>query len=329
MSQDVTAGIAPLRLTIVAPFYNEAPGAAYFFEALQRATASIEAVCDFVFVDDGSADGTLSALRQIATRDPRVSVIGLARNFGHQAALTAGLDAATGEIIICLDSDMQHPPELIPLMVDAYRQGAEIVFAVRNTAANIGWSKRAASALFYVVLRKLGNVPVVPGAADFRLMTRQALDSLLQMREYHRYLRGMVPWIGFTQAVIPYDQPERFAGSPAYTIRKSFQLARHGLFSFSTRPLDWITMLGLFIIGLSIIYGLFVIVVALRGEAVSGWASAVLVSMILGGVQLISIGVIAQYIGLIFEQVKQRPLYLVRYKQLAGLATPASDKESA
>jgi dolichol-phosphate mannosyltransferase len=317
----------PLRVTIVAPFYNEAQGARHFYEALDRVTAEIAAQWDFVFVDDGSPDETLAVLRQLSERDPRISVVGLSRNFGHQAALTAGLDLAGGDVVICLDSDMQHPPELIPAMLDEYRRGAEIVFAVRTASADIGWSKRFASRLFYIVLRRLGSVPVVPGAADFRLMTRPALDALLQMREYHRYLRGMAPWTGFRQATVHYEQPERYAGMPGYTIRKSLRLARHGLFSFSTRPLDWITMLGLCVIGLSMIYGLFVIVVALRGEAVSGWASAVLVSMILGGVQLISIGVIAQYIGLIFEQVKQRPLYLVRYKQIANLPAPRDRKE--
>lgn len=303
-------------LTIVAPFYNEEAGARAFYEALVHVVDQLDAPVEMVFVDDGSRDRTLELLNAIADDDPRVSVLSLSRNFGHQAALTAGLDHANGDMILMMDSDLQHPPAVIPQMLDAYENGASMVYGVRRTARNLGFFKRLTANAYYRLLRRMSNIEVMQGAADFRLMSRDALLALRRMREYHRYLRGMVPWLGFPSAVIYYDQPDRFAGDPVYTWRKSLRLAKDGLFSFTTIPLDLIAGLGVMCTVLALAYLAYILVVWAQGRAVEGWTSVIAVVLVIGGIQLISIGTLAQYTGMIFEQVKDRPLYVLKQQRL-------------
>lgn len=302
-------------LGIVAPFYNEQAGARAFYDALCTVLEPLAIDLSFVFVDDGSQDRTLDILNEIAAEDDRVTVLSLARNFGHQIALTAGLDHASADVIITMDSDLQHPPDTIPLMLDEYRQEADVVYGVRRTDAHRGFAKRAAAGTFYKLLSRISRIDVIYGATDFRLMSRTALRTLRQMRELHRYLRGMVPWMGFPYAVVPFDQSQRHTGDSHYSWRQLARLASSGLFSFSTIPLDIITWLGVTITVLSGIYLLYVLATVLFASihnTLPGWASTIAIVLIVSGVQLISIGILAQYIGMIFQEVKGRPLYTLK-----------------
>jgi polyisoprenyl-phosphate glycosyltransferase len=317
-----------MHVTIVAPFYDEEAGASAFYEALAQEMDRLGLPYDMVFVDDGSGDRTPDILEAISRRDPLVTVMTLSRNFGHQAALTAGLSHAEGDVVVMMDSDLQHPPAVIGAMVAEHRKGADVVYAVRRQPRGLGLLKRATAEAYYGLLRRLTDVPVTHNAADFRLMSREALLALRSMREYHRYLRGMVPWLGFSSAYVTYDQPPRRAGRPSYTLRKSLRLAKDGLFSFSTVPLDLITGLGITLTVLAAAYLVYIFVVWASGRAAEGWASVLVALLMIGGIQLITLGVIAQYTGMIFEQVKGRPLYVVK----AGRRQPSpqeSDPDEA
>lgn len=310
-------------ITIVAPFYNEEQGAEIFHQTLCQHLDLLGIPYNFVFVDDGSHDNTLAILNRIADTDPRVTVLALSRNFGHQIALSAGLDYAEGEAVVVMDSDLQHPPSAIAEMVRAYESGAEIVYGVRNNDDSRRFLKRFVARQYYAFLQRATALRFVSGAADFRLISRRALLTLRTMREVHRYLRGMVPWLGYNYAVVYYEEQQRYAGTPQYTWRKSFRMARHGLFSFSTVPLDIITIIGVLLTVLAIIYLIYILVAAIAfGIPVPGWTSIIVVLLVVSGVQLISIGVIAQYIGMIFEQVKGRPLYVLKQERLQSAPFP-------
>ena len=226
------AVLQPLRrvstLTIVSPFYNEELGARLFYEELCRHLNALYVTYDFVFVDDGSSDKTLSVLNELAQADSRITVLALSRNFGHQIALTAGLDYAEGEAVICMDSDLQHPPQSIGEMIAKYETGADIVYAVRNNDDNRDLAKQLVARGFYQIMRRVTRLRFVPGAVVFRLMSAPAVQILRQMRETHRYLRGMVPWVGFNFAIIHYDQQSRHVGTSRYGWRQLFRMARHG-----------------------------------------------------------------------------------------------------
>lgn len=315
-------------LTIVAPFYNEEDGAEAFHQALCQHLDMLGIAYNFVFVDDGSRDNTLGILNRIADADPRVTVLSLSRNFGHQIALSAGLDYAEGEAVVVMDSDLQHPPAAIAEMVRAYESGAEIVYGVRKNDESRRFLKRIVARQYYAFLQRATALQFVSGAADFRLISRRALLTLRTMREVHRYLRGMVPWLGYDYAVIYYEEQQRYAGKPQYTWRKSFRMARHGLFSFSTVPLDIITVIGVILTILAIIYLIYILVAAIAfGIPVPGWTSIIVVLLVVSGVQLISIGVIAQYVGMIFEQVKGRPLYVLKQERRQRAPLPQHDAD--
>jgi len=310
-------------LTVVAPFFNEQTGAVGFHSALSGELARLGLECSFVYVDDGSEDETLRALNTIANGDPRVSVIGLSRNWGHQVALTAGLDYADGDAVVVMDSDLQHPPAAIAEMVRECEAGADVVYGVRRNAPAVGLAKRLMSKWFYRLLRRSTHVRVVEDAADFRLMSRPAVAALRQMREVHRYLRGMVPWLGFREAVVHYDQAPRAAGEASYTFAKSMRLAQYGLFSFSRLPLNVISLAGVCSSLLALIYLAYVAGIALSGRAVAGWSSVIAVVLIVASLQFLSTAILAQYLGMVFEQVKQRPLYLLKQERLgAGSRRP-------
>jgi polyisoprenyl-phosphate glycosyltransferase len=304
------------HLSIVVPCYNEEAGVKEFYNRVKRVLCEETSYpFDLIFVDDASKDSTLKILKEIADNDSNVTVISLGRNFGHQAALTAGLDVAQGNIVITMDSDLQHPPDVIPQMLLKYESGYDVVYAIRNIADNISWMKRITSNLFYILINRITDLHIYPGAADFRLMSQEVVIVMRDMRESHRFLRGMVPWIGFNSDFIMYDQPERFAGQPTYTLRRSLKLAIDGLFSFSTIPLTLIIWTGIFVVGTGFIYLLYGTFMYVLGVSVQGWTSIISTMLLLGGIQLISIGVIAKYIGMIFEQVKQRPVYTVKYSR--------------
>ncbi|MCU0464400.1 MAG: glycosyltransferase family 2 protein [Anaerolineae bacterium] len=305
------------HLTVVSPFFNEALGARAFYEALVRTLANQSYTFDMVFVDDGSSDETLTILNAIADQDSRVTILALSRNFGHQIALTAGIDYAFGDVVVTMDSDLQHPPAVILEMIERYEAGFDIVYAVRQSNENVGYLKAKASDTYYWLLKNLSNTTVVRGAADFRLTSQMVVRSLRRMREFHRYLRGMIPWAGFHSTEISFKQQDRLHGKPSYTWRKSFRLARHGLFSFSTIPLELISWLGIGMTVMALVYLVYILIVAATVRTVEGWASTIIVALVIGGVQLISLGIIAQYIGMIFEEVKGRPLYFLKQERLS------------
>lgn len=306
-------------LALVVPCYNEELNIEVFYQAVQAILEKLNIAYQLIFIDDGSSDRTLAMLNALADQDTHISVLSFARNFGHQMALTAGMDAANADAVITMDSDMQHPPYVIADMVHAYEAGMDIVYAIRENEAFRSPLKRLTASVFYGLMQRMSNVPVIPGAADFRLISRDALLVLREMREVHRYLRGMVPWMGFPYGVVTYPGTDRHAGESKYTLRKMLRLAKYGLFSFSTVPLSIITWVGVI---LSVLAGLylayiFVIVVLLREpDVVPGWTSVIGVLLIVSSIQFIALGVLSQYVGMIFEEVKNRPLYILKHKRL-------------
>jgi glycosyltransferase involved in cell wall biosynthesis len=306
-------------LAVVVPFYNEAAGARLFYERLREQMEALGRPYTLVFVDDGSRDDTLRILNGIAEQDIRVTVLSLARNWGHQTALTAGLDYLDpeAEAVVTMDGDLQHPPETIAAMVAEYERGAEIVQAVRLGHEGVARWKRQTSEWFNRLMGWSAHVDCVPGAADFRLMSRTAVVALQQMREVHRYLRGMVPWLGFTSAVVHYAQAPRHAGTPAYTWQRSLRLAHHGLFSFTTLPLNLITWLGFFFAAAAAAYLAYVAFVAFYGHTVPGWSSVIGVMLVVSAFQFMAMSILAQYLGMVFEESKQRPLYVLKQARCA------------
>ena len=302
-------------VAIVVPMYNEEQAAAVFHARLRAAIDALPYRFSILYVNDGSRDGTAQALAAICAADPRAGTIELSRNFGHQAALTAGLDQIDADYIITMDGDGQHPPALIAEMLALARAGCDVVLTQRMDDARTSAFKRRSAELFYGLINRMGETQILPGGADFRLMTRAAAAALRGMREYHRFLRGMVAWLGFRSAVIPYRPPERLAGQTKYTLRKMLRLARDAVFSFSLVPL----YLGLSIGGLFFLLALievaYVLNFWLRGDTAhlaSGWSSLMFVLLVVGGTLMVLLGFIGVYIGYIFQEVKRRPVYVLR-----------------
>ena len=271
---------------------------------------------ELVFVDDGSTDATLQALNDLAAHDERVRVYSLSRNFGHQVALTAGCDEAQGDALVLLDSDLQHPPTLIPEMVAKWEAGADIVSAVRQRTADASVLKRFSARVFYRLLNSISDTRIVPDAADFVLLSRPAHQALLRMPERHRFLRGMVSWIGFRRDFVEYQAPARTAGESSYTLRRMIGLASDALFSFSTAPVRLATRLGLAVVACGMLYFAYIVYTLLAHpeHVVQGWTSLIIVVLILSGVQIIFIGMIGEYIARIFEEAKGRPLYFFKQR---------------
>jgi dolichol-phosphate mannosyltransferase len=299
---------------VIAPCYNEAEGIEHFYDVLKSVLVALPNLDHrILFVDDGSRDATLDRLNTIAAGDARVLVYSLSRNFGHQVALSAGIDKARADAIIMMDSDLQHPPDLIPEMVRLWRAGNDVVSAVRQTTSQSALMKRLTSKGFYWMINVLSDTPIIPGAADFCLLSRKAHRTLRQMPERHRFLRGMVSWIGFKRASIPFEAPGRIAGYSKYTALKMLRLAADATFSFSVVPIRLASRLGIFTVVASLIYLVYILVRVFHyGDAVPGWASQIFVTVFLGGVQLAFIGVLGEYLARVFEEVKRRPVYILK-----------------
>lgn len=315
-----------ISLCVVGPCYNESEVIGLFCDQLRRVLEQ-EPELDWrlILVDDGSTDDTLEKLNALAAADPRIQVYSLSRNFGHRIALTAGLDMAEGDAIVVMDTDLQHPPSLLPAMLRKFREGFDVVLPARRRTAGASWARQAISDAFYWLFNRLSDVHHEPGAADFYLLSRRAAEAVRSMREYHRYTRGMVSWIGFRRCVLPYEAPERAAGRSKYNLRRLGQMAADAIFSFSTRPVRWFIRLGLAIAagGLGYLaYILFYVIYWRR--PVEGWASLMSVVLILGGVQLAFMGVLGEYVARIYEETKRRPLYL--FKQRPEPSPPASER---
>jgi polyisoprenyl-phosphate glycosyltransferase len=298
--------------SIVVPVYNEEEVIPALLDRLTRLLAELDGPAEVIFVDDGSQDESLARLSEHAARDPRFKVLQLSRNFGHQIALTAGLDFARGNAVVALDADLQDPPETILELARRWREGFDVVYAVRTHRAGENRFKRVTAALFYRLLRRLSDVDIPVDAGDFRLVDRKALEAYKSMREQDRFVRGMFSWIGFKQTGVRYHRDERFAGRTKYPLRKMTHFAVDGIVSFSSAPLRLALGLGFAVSLLSFIYGFVAIVLKLSGAfTVPGWTSVILVTSFLGGVQLIVLGVVGEYVGKAYNETKNRPLYLV------------------
>jgi dolichol-phosphate mannosyltransferase len=297
-------------ISVVAPMYEEEETAAVFCERVRAALG--DADWELIVVDDGSPDGTGAVLAAEAAADERVKVLSLSRNFGHQAALTAGLDHATGDAVVMMDGDLQDPPELIGEMLERWRAGADVVYAVREAREGETAFKRATARWFYRSFRHIAQIDLVPESGDFRLMDRRALDVLLAMPERNRFLRGMTVWVGFTQTAVTFRRDARTAGRTKYTPARMLRFSFDAITSFSHRPLQWATLLG-FTFSLLAFVGIPLTVVArYTNQFVPGVPSTILVVLLLGGIQLITVGIIGEYVGRIYDEVKRRPLYVVR-----------------
>ena len=300
-------------ISIVIPEMNEE-------ECLPALHAELRRVCDplphrfeFLFVDDGSGDASVEILTRLRAADPRVRFLALSRNFGHQAALSAGLAHAAGDAVIMMDGDLQHPPALIPRLLDRWRAGFDVVNTIRLETADVHPLKRLWSSCFYRFFNWVTNVRIEPGGADFRLMSRSAVNALNALPERHRFLRGLVPWLGFRQDKIEFSAPRRYAGTPKLSFRKNLLFALDGLTAFSFFPLRLLSIIGWGISLLSVMYGLFALSVHLfTDRAVPGWTSIMCCMLFLGGFQIAVMGMLGEYLGRILEQVKGRPLYIVR-----------------
>jgi glycosyltransferase involved in cell wall biosynthesis len=307
-------------VSIVVPCFNEEGNLAELHGQLCKALEACPHV-EFLFVDDGSTDGTWAVLQQLAANDKRVRPLALSRNFGHQFALKAGMDNAVGDCVISLDADLQHPPELIPALLAKWRQGFEVVYTVRADDPHLPWHKRVSSKLFYALMRRLSSVDIHPGAADFRLLDKAVVEVLRSCGENHLFIRGLVSWAGFNQTAITYAPNARFAGTTQYSLRKMVAFALSGITAFSIRPLQLSIFLGLFIAALAGVYGLYVIYIfSFTDKAIPGWASITASVLFIGGIQLIMLGIIGEYIGKTFIENKKRPSYILRKPEGQGEA---------
>lgn len=304
----------PCTLDIVVPCFNEEAVIGQTHRRLSEVARGIAGVRPtLIYVDDGSRDGTLAALRTIAAGDPHVRIVALARNFGHQYALTAGLEASTGDAVAVIDGDLQDPPEVIGQMVARWRDGADVVYGVRATRKGESAFKRGTAHLFYRFLQTLGNADIPADVGDFRLLDRQVVDALRALPERDRFLRGLVVWVGFRQVGVSYERQPRAAGHTKFPFRRMMSFALDGIFSFSTVPLRLVSYFGFFVSMLSMIGVVYAFYIKLfTVGVVPGWAAQWIGTLFLGGVQLLSLGIIGEYVGRIYGEVKSRPLYVVK-----------------
>ncbi len=304
-----------MMLSVVIPVYNEASSLDPLLKRLVAVLDGLDEPWEVVLVNDGSHDNTHQVLATMAASEPRLKVIEFVRNFGHQIAVAAGMDHASGDAVIVIDADLQDPPEIIPALVAQWKAGFEIVYAKRNTRRD-GLFKRATAAAFYRLMRQLADVDIPLDAGDFALYDRAVVDVLRAMPERHRFLRGMRAWTGFRQIGVPFDRDERHAGSTKYSFGKMLSLALDGLTGFSTFPLRLTSYLGWSAAAVGLLAGIWVIVRQIVfGYPVPGWASLIVTVLFFSGVQLIMLGAVGEYVGRVFDQVRARPLYIVRERR--------------
>jgi dolichol-phosphate mannosyltransferase len=296
-------------VSVVAPMYDEEGTVETFYDRVRRALDGVR--FELIFVDDASTDRTPFLLDRLADADPRVKVIHLSRNFGHQAAITAGLEHASGEAVVMLDGDLQDPPEVIPEMLDRWRDGADVVYGVRESRAGESRFKLVTASWFYKIFARLTKLQLTENSGDFRLLDRRALDAVLALRERNRFLRGMSVWVGFVQTAVPYQRDARFAGETKYTLRKMVRFSLDAVASFSSFPLQIATFLGFLFSMIAFVSLPLVVLARVFNIYDAGVPSLLFVVLLLGGIQLITVGIIGEYVGRIYDEVKGRPLYLV------------------
>lgn len=304
-------------IDIIVPAYNEEGCIRAFYERLRAVLDASTYAARVIFVDDGSTDRTGALVGEIAATDPRVGLLRFSRNFGHQAALTAGLDAADADAVITMDADLQHPPEALPELLVAWEKGGELVSGVRSRAAPGQLFKRWSSAVFYRVLNSISPVAITPDSPDFRLLDRKVVEAIRQLREQSRFLRGMYSWVGFRQVQVVYDEAERVAGKSRYGTVDMFWFALSAVLSFSRVPLRMATYLGLAVSFLAFGYGVYALLMKfVFHEVIRGWTSIAVVLSFLSGVQLLTLGVLGEYLGQVLDESKRRPLYLIAEARL-------------
>jgi len=316
-------------ISIVVPIHNETETLAELHRRLTTVLAEL-APYEVVLIDDGSTDDSWERMLAVAAGDRHVRLLRLSRNFGHQAALTAGIDAARGEAVVVMDGDLQDPPELIPTFVAKWREGFDVVYGLRTRREGETQFKRWTAALFYRLLRSMTRVDIPADAGDFRLLSRRALDALSRMPERARFLRGMTSWVGFRQVGVQYERDARYAGETKYPARRMIRFALDAITSFSTTPIQVVTSLGfVLVVFCAGVFAWTVYVKLFTDSAVAGWTSVLGVVLLLGGMQLVALGIIGQYVARIFEEAKQRPLYLVAETVEGGALTSAETQTTS
>ncbi len=300
-------------LSLVVPMHNEAGNITAFYSRAKKVIDGVGVSYELICVNDGSTDDTLELLLALRKRDPNVKVISFARNFGKEAALTAGIDFSSGACVIPIDADLQDPPETIPALIAKWREGYDIVYATRRSREGESWFKRWTAHSFYRLANRVTNIEIPKDTGDFRLISRPAVESLKRLQERNRFMKGLFQWVGYKQTAVFYHRESRNAGKTAWNYWKLWNFAIDGITSFSSVPLQFATYIGLFIALLAFMYAIFIIVDTLvRGNPVPGYPSLLSVVLFLGGVQLFTIGVLGEYIGRIYSEVKRRPIYIVR-----------------
>jgi glycosyltransferase involved in cell wall biosynthesis len=304
-------------ISIVIPLYNEEGNVATLLERVVGVVEHLPGrpTYEIVLVNDGSRDGTLGSIREQMQRHANIVLVNLSRNFGHQLAATAGLDVAQGDVVVLMDGDLQDPPELIAQFIERYQAGYDVVYAVRRSRKGESGFKLFTARLFYRIIKRLTNIAIPVDTGDFRLMSRRVVDALKRSRERHRFLRGMVSWVGYKQIGVEYDREERLSGTTKYPVSKMFKFAIDGITSFSDVPLRFASYLGFTVSTAAFIYAIIIIIFKAfhlgTPEYARGWASTMVAILFLGGVQLIGIGILGEYIGRIYDEVKARPLYII------------------
>jgi len=301
------------KYSIVAPVFNEEEGLTEFYRRTAAVMDQLDGDCELVLVFDGSRDRSPEIGRELRARDPRVKIIDFARNFGHQIAITAGIDYAEGDAVVIIDSDLQDPPEVILDLVAKWKEGYEVIYAQRRSRAGETFFKLLTAKLFYRLIDRLASIDIPRDTGDFRLIDRKVVLVMRQLREHHRFMRGLSVWVGFRQAGVLYDRHERFAGRTQYPLRKMIKFASDAITGFSYVPLQLATTAGFWISGLALVGIIVVAVLRLAGsDFFYGQATAIVATLFLGGVQLIFLGIIGEYLGRIYDEVKRRPLYVTR-----------------
>lgn len=300
-------------ISIIAPIFNEMQTLPELYRRVCEVMNSTEETWELLLVDDGSTDGSTEAIKQLASQDRHIKPVVFARNFGHQLAVTAGLDYARGQAVVIIDADLQDPPEVIVEMMKKWREGYEVVYAIRSKREGESWFKLMTASVFYRIINRITDVKIPLDTGDFRLLDRKVVDVLKTMHERHRFLRGMSVWVGFRQMGVEYERSARYAGETKYPFKKMFKFAKDAITSFSYFPLQLATYMGFISAGLAILAIPVVIIFRQSGsQAFFGQATTLIAVLFLGGVQLISLGILGEYIGRLFDEAKGRPLYIVR-----------------
>ena len=305
------AGSAP-TFSIVAPVFNEFETLPVFYQRIVEVMEEVGDSFELVLVDDGSRDGSYQVMRQLHERDPRVRCVEFSRNFGHQIAISAGLDHAKGRCVVIIDSDLQDPPEVIPKMIARWKEGAEVVYAQRVKRTGETRFKLITASAFYRLITRITAVDIPRDTGDFRLLDRTVVDALVAMREHHRFMRGLSAWVGFRQEAVHYERQERYAGETKYPLVKMVRFSLDAITGFSYAPLQLATSLGFLLAGVSLFGIVVAVLLRIVNHAIVGQATTLILVLLMGGIQLIFLGVLGEYLGRIYDEVRARPLYIVR-----------------